>query len=161
MEMAAPSWGGCRNLGWVVIIANDLRAKRADFFWNHTPLMNHTHFKLKFTHACTSQETGPPPSGQLNAGVRRREGLARRPYRARTRAEILARVSIRLVVNKRDVLGINKLSGYASVYVCTCARGVTVEDSWNHSRQCRPFSADHRIPTHPQGGAERSYLQVC
>ena len=46
-----------------------------------------------------SLETGPPPSGQLNAGVRRREGLARRPYPARTRAEILARVSIRLVVN--------------------------------------------------------------
>ena len=47
----------------------------------------------------SSLDTGPPPSGQLNAGVRRREGLARRPYRARTRAEILARVSIRLVVN--------------------------------------------------------------
>ena len=26
-----------------------------------------------------SLETGPPPSGQLNAGVRKEEGLARRP----------------------------------------------------------------------------------
>ena len=31
-----------------------------------------------------SLETGPPPSGQLNAGVRKEEGLARRPCRART-----------------------------------------------------------------------------
>ena len=31
-----------------------------------------------------SLETGPPPSGQLNAGVRKEEGLARRPSRART-----------------------------------------------------------------------------
>ena len=29
-------------------------------------------------------ETGPPPSGQLNAGVRKVEGLARRPCRARS-----------------------------------------------------------------------------
>ena len=32
-------------------------------------------------HMKDSLETGPPPSGQLNAGVRRREGPARRPYR--------------------------------------------------------------------------------
>ena len=32
----------------------------------------------------SSLETGPPPSGQLNAGVRQEEGLARRPCRART-----------------------------------------------------------------------------
>ena len=31
-----------------------------------------------------SPETGPPPSGQLNAGVRKEEGLARRPCRVRT-----------------------------------------------------------------------------
>ena len=31
-----------------------------------------------------SLETGPPPSGQLNAGVRKEDGLARRPCRART-----------------------------------------------------------------------------
>ena len=33
---------------------------------------------------CGSLETGPPPYGQLNAGVRKEEGLARRPCRART-----------------------------------------------------------------------------
>ena len=31
-----------------------------------------------------SLEIGPPPSGQLNAGVRKEEGLVRRPSRART-----------------------------------------------------------------------------
>ena len=59
-------------------------------------------------------ETGPPPSGQLNAGVRRREGLARRPYRAWTRAEILARVS---GSSGQLVLGMNKLSGNATIHV--------------------------------------------
>ena len=34
-------------------------------------------------HGCPSLETGPPPSGQLNAGVRKEEGLARRPCRTR------------------------------------------------------------------------------
>ena len=60
-------------------------------------LMCHAPVALDVTAA--SLETDPPPSGQLNAGVRRRGGLARRPYRAWTRAEILAQVSIRLVVN--------------------------------------------------------------
>ena len=32
----------------------------------------------------SSLETGPPPSVQLNAGVRKEEGLARRPCRAQT-----------------------------------------------------------------------------
>ena len=44
--------GGCRNLGWVVLIAMTC-AQSTPIFWNHTPLINHTHFKLKFTHACT------------------------------------------------------------------------------------------------------------
>ena len=60
-----------------------------------------------------SLETGPPPSGQLNAGVRRREGLARRPYRVWTRAEILARVS----GSSQLVLGMNKLSSNATIHV--------------------------------------------
>ena len=38
----------------------------------------------RYSVACISLETGPPPSGQLNAGVRKEEGLARRPCRVRT-----------------------------------------------------------------------------
>ena len=76
------------------VVVSVIVARRSGGRYIHARDARHNHGSIYL-----SLDTGPPPSGQLNAGVRRREGLARRPYRARTRAEILARVSIRLVVN--------------------------------------------------------------
>ena len=40
-----------------------------------------------------SLETGPPPSGQLNAGVRRREGLARQQGTINDRKSVIIQTS--------------------------------------------------------------------